>query len=447
MIATLSGAQNFMKKIVLLIALFFLSSYAFSQSVINLFGKANGFFALLEKAKYDSAHLYFSETERTKVTPDQLKQLWTGIKARLGNVEYLDPIQSKTQGENFAVTMEAKFEREIQNFVLLFDKTEKMVGLFMPPKQAEHSKPFYVDPALYEEQMVYLKSGTHQMAAIVTVPKQKVNFPIVVFVHGSGPSDMDESVGPNKPFKDIATGLASKGIGSVRYVKRTLLYANEFRGAFTVKEEVTDDALAAIAMAKTIKGANPKAVYVFGHSLGGMLAPKLATMVPDIKGIVLAAAPARKLTDIIIDQNKYMVSLMKDSANILQNQLNKAIVEIEKSRVSALGTMKADSIIVGLPAAYWVDLNSYDQVAAAKKLTTTRIFVIQGAKDFQVGETDFQIWKAALEKKPNVKLKWYDEINHLLAPQLEKGTAQQYQVPVNVAENVVIDLANWIKLP
>lgn len=447
MVFNLRRDQNFMKKIFLLAALLCLSSYSFSQNVIGLFKKANEFFTLLEKAQYDSAHLYFSDAEKTKLTPENLKQLWVGIKNKLGNVEYIDPLQSKAQGEHFAVTVEGKFERETQNFVLLFDKTEKMVGLFMPPKAAEHSKPFYVDPTLYEEKLVYLKSGTHQLAAVVTVPKNKVNFPIVVFVHGSGPSDMDQTIGPNKPFKDIATGLASKGIGSLRYVKRTMLYANEFRGAFTVKEEVVDDALAAIAMAKTIKGVDLKHVFVFGHSLGGMLAPKLATLVPDLKGIVIAAAPARKLTDIIIDQNKYMVSLMKDSANILQNQLSQAIVEIEKSRISTLGTMKPDSIVVGLPASYWVDLNSYDQVAAAKKLATTRIFVLQGAKDFQVSEADFQIWQTALGKKPNVKLKWYDEINHLLSPQLEKGTAQQYQVPVNVAENVVIDLANWIKLP
>lgn len=448
LILNFSGDQTFMKKILLFTALLFVSSYSFSQNVISLFGKATAFFSHLEKAQYDSAHLYFSETERAKVTPEKLQELWAGIKVRLGNVEYLDPLQSRSQGENFAVTMEGKFERATQNFVLLFDKSEKLVGLFMPPKAAEHTKPFYVDTSVYVEKMVYLTSGVHRLAAVVTTPKNKTNFPIVVLVHGSGPSDMDETVGPNKPFKDIAMGLANKGIASLRYVKRTLLYANEFRKSFTVKEEVVDDAIAAIAMAKTIKGVNPKAVYVFGHSLGGMLTPKIATLVPDLRGIVLAAAPARKLTDIIIDQNKYMVSLMKDSANVLQNQLGKAIVEIEKSRITSLGTtIKPDSVIIGLPASYWADLNAYDQVAVAKKLVTPKIFIIQGAKDFQVSEADFQLWQTALGKKPNVKLKWYDEINHLLSPQLEKGTAQQYQVPVNVSENVIIDLANWINTP
>ena len=125
-----------------------------------------------------------------------------------------------------------------------------------------------------------------RLAAIITTPKGATNFPMVVLVHGSGPSDLDGTVGPNKPLKDIADGLACKGIGSIRYVKRTVVYAAEFGKAFTVKEEVLDDAVAAIALAKTVKGADVKSIYVLGHSLGGMLAPRIATLVPDIKGII-----------------------------------------------------------------------------------------------------------------------------------------------------------------
>jgi esterase/lipase len=436
-----------MKKIFLLAALLLISTLSFSQYVISLLNKANAFFNLLEDEKYDTAHQYFEINEQTKITPENLKQLWTSIKSKLGKIEALDAVQSRAQGEFFAVTLEGKFERDKQNFTLLFNKNEKLVGLYLPPNAIAYTKPFYADTTLFTEKMVYLKSGTHSLAAIVTVPKNKVNFPMVVLVHGSGPNDMDETIGPNKPFKDIAIGLASKGIASLRYVKRTTLYGSEFQKAFTVKEEVIDDALAAIAMAKTIKGVNLKSIFVFGHSLGGMLAPKIATLSPDLKGIVLAAAPARKLTDIIIDQNKYFAAQIKDTTGTLEQKLQSALAEVEKSRIFSLGTRKPDSVIVGLPASYWVDLNTYDQVATAKKLITQRIFVIQGGKDFQVGETDYNIWLAALGKKPNVKLKFYAEINHLLSPQLEKGNAQQYQVMVNVSESVVNDLAAWMKLP
>ncbi|MES2446161.1 MAG: DUF3887 domain-containing protein [Bacteroidota bacterium] len=434
-----------MKKAFLLFALLFVSTFAFSQNVISLFGKASEFFNYLEAGKFDTAHLYFDETERTKITPENLQKLWTSVKSQLGDVEYIDPIQSKIQGEFYAVTLEGKFDRDVQTFVLMFNKSEKVVGLFMPPKAIGYTKPFYVNTDLYTESSVYLQSPGHQLAAIVTVPKNATNFPIVVLVHGSGPSDMDGTVGPNKPLKDIATGLASQGIGSVRYVKRTVIYPAEFAKAFTVKEEVMDDAVAAVALAKTIKGADVKNIYLFGHSLGGMLAPRIATLAPDLKGMIIAAAPARKLTDIIVEQNKYIVTQAKDTTGQAQKYLDEALKLIEPSRLTKLGTtIKPDSIIIGLPASYWVDLNAYNQVATAKA-SLKKVLVIQGGNDFQVSETDFNLWKTGLAGKTNATFKFYPEVNHLLSAQLEKGNSSQYQTMVNVAENVVKDIAAWIK--
>ncbi|RZK52673.1 MAG: DUF3887 domain-containing protein [Pedobacter sp.] len=434
-----------MKKTYLLFAFLLISNFCFSQNVISLFAKANEFFVKLEEQKFDSAHQYFDPAEQTKITPENLKALWTNVKSKMGELTALDAVQSKMQGEFFAVTLDAKFERQDQDFVLMFNKAEKIVGLYMPQKNVGYTKPFYVDTALVSEKSVYLQSGTHQLAAVITTPKNATNFPIVVLVHGSGPSDMDGTVGPNKPLKDIALGLAVNGIATVRYVKRTVIYASEFNKAFTVKEEVVDDALAAVALAKTVKGADLKSVFVLGHSLGGMLAPKIATLVPDLKGIILAAAPARKLTDIIIDQNKYLVTSNKDTTTATKKLLADAIVQIEKSRLNKLGTtIKPDSVILGLPASYWVDLNNYDQVATAQKLTN-KIYVLHGGNDFQVSETDFELWKKALGAKPNATLKFYGEINHLLSPQLEKANSTQYQKMMNVGEGVIKDLSTWIK--
>jgi dienelactone hydrolase len=434
----------FMKRAFLVIALLLVSTVGFSQNVLRLFSKANSFFIYMAEAKYDSAHLFFDEAEKAKITPDNLNQLWGKVVENLGKPETLDAISSKVQGDFYAVTVEGKFEKADQNFVLMFNKGEKIVGLFMPPKAAVYTKPTYADTALYTEKSVYLQTPGHQLAAIITTPKNKTNFPVVVLVHGSGPGDMDETVGPNKPFKDIATGLASKGIASIRYVKRTLIYSGEFNKIFTVKEEVTDDALAAIAMAKTVTGADQKNIYVLGHSLGGMLAPRLATLAPNLKGIILAAAPARKLGDIIIDQNKYIVELAKDTTKATQVKLAEAIKEIEAAKLVKLApNMKPDSVILGLPAAYWVDLNAYDQVATAKKLKQ-RILVFQGGNDFQVAMADYNIWNAALGKSSNAKLKLYPELNHLLSPQTEKAYTQQYQVPVNVSEQLISDIALWI---
>lgn len=433
-----------MKRFFLLFAIIAFALNGFSQNIFSLFGKSNSFFDLFVAGKFEEAHNYFSEEGKTKVTAENLKQFWTNMEARLGKVKSIDATGSKVQGEYYAVTVSGEFQYDKQDFVLLFDKNEKVVGLHLPPKAVTYRAPGYADSTLYREKSTYLQWPNHQLAAVITTPKDGNSFPLVVLVHGSGPNDMDETIGPNKPFKDIAAGLAVNGIASIRYVKRTVIYPKEFGGAFTVKEEVLDDALKAIELAKTVEGVDTKQIYVLGHSLGGMLAPRLATLAPDLKGIILAAAPARKLSDIIIDQNKYMVALTKDTTAAMQKTLNDAITEIEKTRITKLGKMKPDSVMLGLPASYWVDLNNYDQVATAKKLKQ-RIFVIQGGYDFQVTETDYNLWKEALSNNINASFKFYSDFNHLFSQQQEKGTVMQYQRPANVEQRTIEDLANWIK--
>lgn len=436
-----------MKKVILLFFTLLLTTTAFSQGLLNLFGRSEDFFKGLSEEKYTETYNFFDDTFKTKVTEENLKELWTKIGENLGKLESVAVVSSKTQGDFFVVTVEAKFNKESQNFILAFNKAEKIVGFFLQPKAAAESyvPPVYADTSLYKETEIYVKTPKHDLVGKLVAPKKGTNYPIVVLVHGSGPADMDETVGANKPLKDIASGLASKGIASIRYVKRTLVYAGDFHGAFTVKEEVLDDAVAAVALARTIPGADKKQIYVLGHSLGGMLAPRLATLAPDLKGLIMLAAPARKLTDLIVDQNKYMFSLSKDTSAQVKKQLDTILTEVRKSKILALGAMKPDSLLLGLPASYWVDLNVYDQVATAKKLIKQRIFIAQGGMDFQVSEVDYKLWSTSLTGRKNVTLKLYPDLNHLLSPQKEKGTVRQYEVPVSVSETLINDLVTWIK--
>ncbi|MET4082228.1 fermentation-respiration switch protein FrsA (DUF1100 family) [Pedobacter sp. UYP30] len=435
-----------MRRIYLLAIAVFFSSSAFSQNVLSLFKNANDFFQLMQEEKFHDAYAFFDDTLKTKLPEKNLQELWGNIIGKCGAVESLEAIESKAQGKFYAVTVEGKFKNIDQNFLLGFDSAQKIVGIFIAPKRVEqtYTLPSYADTALYIEKPLYIGAGNNQLAAVLTVPKNIKSFPIVVFVHGSGPNDMDETFGPNKPFKDLAAGLASKGIASLRYVKRTLIYPNEFVGAFTVNEETTKDAIAAIDVATKVEGAKKNGVYVFGHSLGGMLAPRIAMLSPNLGGIILAAAPARKLTDLIVEQSKYQFSISKDTTAAGKTRFEQILKEVEKGNITKLGNMKADSILVGLPASYWVDLNNYNQVETAKKLSKTRILIVQGGNDFQVSKTDFDLWEKSLGKRRNVTLKFYPELNHLLSKQSEKGTAAQYNIPASVSVNLVDDVANWI---
>ncbi|MHA4896812.1 DUF3887 domain-containing protein [Pedobacter sp. PWIIR3] len=439
-----------MKKLFVLFIALLCTTSAFSQGMLNLFGKADDFFTLLGTEKYEEAYAFIDPSFQAQAPLDKFQGMWGTITGKLGKLKSISVLSSKAvEGDLYVLTVEGRFDNDVQNFSLAFNKAEKIVGLRVQPRaaSAEYIKPAYADTSLYTEKEIYVKAEKHSLVGILTVPKKVVNFPLVVLVHGSGPSDMDGSVGPNRPLRDLASGLASKGIATIRYVKRTIIYQNEFVGAFTVKEEVLDDALAAVALARTIPGADKKKLFVLGHSLGGMLAPRIASLAPDLNGIILLAAPARKLTDLIVEQNNYVFALSKDTTAEGRKMMEEAGLEFAKSRITSLGTtIKADSVLLGLPASYWIDLNNYNQVELAKKLIKQRIFIAQGGMDFQVSMNDFNLWTAALSKRKNVALKSYVDLNHLLSTQTEKGTAMQYQKPANVSSLLIDDIAAWINM-
>ena len=72
-----------------------------------------------------------------------------------------------------------------------------------------------------QEKIILGQGSRFPLKGMLTLPDGDGPFPAVVLVHGSGSSNMDEKVGKLTPFKDIALGLADRGIASVRYDKRS----------------------------------------------------------------------------------------------------------------------------------------------------------------------------------------------------------------------------------
>lgn len=435
-----------MKSLKIFVLLVLISFSGYAQNVLSLMNRSEEFFETMNQGKFEVAHSFFDESVKDKISADELKLFWLRLENSLGTYTSVDGAQSSVQGDYYQVILTCGFTKGSQPFTFVFNKSEKLVGFFIAPKptESEYALPAYADTTLYTEKEVKIAFAGGEMAGVFTSPKNTSNFPVVIMVHGSGPSDMDETIGSNKPFKDLAMGLASKGIGSIRYVKRSMVYPNSFSKAFTVKEEVLDDALTAVKLAETLAGVNKSQIYLFGHSLGGMLAPRIATLAPSLKGIIMAAAPARKLADLATEQNAYLYKASGDTTALGKQQFMESQGEIAKSRLLKLGAIAPDSMILGAPASYWIDLNNYDQVATAKKIGS-RILVFQGGNDFQVSVQDFNVWKSALAANKNASFRLYPELNHLFSVQKEKGNGNQYRIPANVDLNLINDIAIWIK--
>ena len=153
---------------------------------------------------------------------------------------------------------------------------------------------------MIEEKIVVGKNTKYPLNGLLTLPADLTRtVPAVVFVHGSGASDMDENVGKLTPFKDLARGLARHGIASVRYDKRTFVHGFKMSRdkslEITVKEETIEDAVLATQLLKKDRRIDPDRIFIIGHSMGGMLAPRIDAEGGDYKGLIIMAGSPRRL--------------------------------------------------------------------------------------------------------------------------------------------------------
>ena len=282
------------------------------------------------------------------------------------------------------------------------------------------------------------------LPGLLTIPRNTTSFPIVILVHGSGPNDRDETIGPNKPLRDLAFGLASFGIASIRYDKRTLVYGEKIVSEglkINLETEVLIDVTSAIRLAKSIDGVRD--IYIIGHSLGSMLSPKIASENNDVAGIVMMAGNARPLEDLIIEQYSYLFSHDGISEQE-ENALNDLKVQIDN--LDNLNQSPNDSTMnlpLNLPASYWKSLMDYNQLKEIKSVGA-RILILQGERDYQVTMQDFNLWKKALKTHENVDFKSYPKLNHLFLEGEGKSYPTEYQIESNIPQYVITDIANWI---
>lgn len=304
----------------------------------------------------------------------------------------------------------------------------------------------YVDQSSFTEREVTIESGEWSLPGILAMPQGEGPFPAVVLVHGSGPNDRDETIGVNKPFRDLAWGLASNGIAVLRYDKRSFVYGRasvEDITTFTVQDEVIDDALAAVNLLQGTEGINPQSVFVIGHSLGAMLAPRIAQQAPDLAGIVLLAAPGRSLIDVSLEQFDYLGTLPENQVEEAQ-----AVLEAYREELNAAAQIDEstdlNAVFFGAPTSYWLDLQNYSQVQVAQGLSLPML-ILQGARDYQVTMEDFAGWREALEDAPNVTFRSYPALNHLFLAGEGPSVPAEYNQPGHVPGEVINDLVNWIR--
>lgn len=323
------------------------------------------------------------------------------------------------------------------------DAGGRVAGLtFRPVAAPAAAAPDVPAGADYREQPMDIPTAKGTLPGTLALPTGKGPFRAVVLVHGSGPQDRDETIGANRPFLDVARGLAAHGIAVLRYDKRTHARPQDFSGTdYTVDDETTDDAVAAVAALAGTAGIDPRHIYVMGHSQGGMLAPRIARRSGSVAGVVLWSAPARSLLTLLPEQNRYLLGLDGQISADEQAFLDRLDRQIAAARGTA--PVAAADLPLGQPARYWQSFEAIDPVADARTLAQP-ILLLQGGRDIQVVDTDWQLWKRGLARQRAAAFRHYPALNHLGIAGEGPGTLNEYAIPGHVAPTLIDEVAQWI---
>jgi dienelactone hydrolase len=352
-----------------------------------------------------------------------------------------------------SVAMTVAFQRAPQDDVLVvLDKDGHIAGLYFGPQPTETLKdwsaPSYAAPARFHEITVSVDDGPWHLPATLTLPSGKGPFPAVLLVPGSPPIDEDSTVGPNKLFKDLAWGLASRGMAVLRYTKRCHQYGAGFGGsngsAFSLKDESLDDARAATALLSARGEIDHQKTYLLGHSLGGITVPQLAADDPHVAGAILMGTPSGDLLNVLIRRFEDAASdpgpMGQAAASAIP--IFKKMQSGESSPGETLEFFGQRSV-----AGYWLDIRKYEPASVVAKLKA-RALVLVGGHDAEVPPDDLESWKTALSGRSNATVKFYPDLFHLFMPSTAtrkgKDSEEDWGRAAHVSPTVVDDIASWV---
>jgi dienelactone hydrolase len=407
---------------------------------------------MLRDGRFSDLEARFAPALRAAASAETVRAAWMTELARIGALSVVgEPTTEDRDPGLVRVTVRVGGERGELSVVMSLDPVGVLHGLRLVPADVDAAwtpPPYAAIPRLTERQ-VAVGAGSLRVEGTLTAPRRLLGWrkePAVVLLGGGGPVDRDGSTGPNKPMKDLAWGLATLGIASIRFDKVTYVHGEQVatRPEFTMTDEYVPYAIAAVRLLREQTGVDGTRVYVLGHSMGGKAAPRVAAAEPSVAGLVIMAGDASPMHGAAVRVTRYLAHLNPGPA--AEEAVRTAARQA--SLVDSLdpsGASPSRDLPLGLSAAYWLDQRDYDPVAAAASIDR-RMLIVQGGRDYQVTvDDDLARWRAGLEHRSDVTIRVYPDDDHLFFSGTGPSTPDSYYQPQHVDGAVIRQTAEWIR--
>jgi len=326
---------------------------------------------------------------------------------------------------------------------------------FIPMMMPSANVTYTAEPVVIGEGTMWALDG------LLTIPQNTTAdspVPALILLPGSGANNMDSSLFDNHPFFDIADYLSSNGVAVLRFNERAFTHPTQFGqvfGAnFTVQEEYIEDALLAVELLR--KDNRISQIFMLGHSLGGIVAPRIAEEV-GLDGVVLMASTPRPLHQVWYDQNVNTINNAVTSGTMAQAEANKTLSDLtaqfkEAQNALTLPINQLENVILfgAFPALYEKSVVQSLPLPFITRNTDRPVLILQGGRDFQTTVADdFQIFLDETAGMAHVTTHLYETLNHMMmTAHRQEGDliidVMEYAIPGRVDKQVLYDIADWI---
>ncbi|WP_436902457.1 alpha/beta hydrolase [Halovenus halobia] len=409
----------------------------------DLESRAREFVELLDAGEYETAYDLVAERFAEQIPPAQMEQVWSRQIGIYGDLETVRSAEYRGERDDGLATVLIRAELTDRAVTFEYAFSEGEIAEFLATPASEWTRPHYVDPAAFSERELTLDApGDCELGATLSVPNSSENRSGVVLVHGSGDQDRDETAGPNKTFRELAQGLASRGVAVLRYDQRPLA-CDVDRTEATLDALVTDDAVTAVERLRAVDRVGE--VVVAGHSLGGRVAPRIAQRA-DAAGMVMLAPLAEPIHEAIVRQTRHVLTLDGELSATDEQALAETEALAEQLRTLDIGedeTLNLGGGARGRP--FWRTLQEYDHTATAASLDVPTLLV-QGGRDYLVTtEDDLPLWREAIGGDPQTEIVVFEDLNHRFQPGSGPSRPREWTTPENpVAKRVVDQIAAFL---
>jgi dienelactone hydrolase len=409
----------------------FISLLSFAQNQNKVTGETF-IKLLLQEKNYEKAYAYFDESVKSKISEEFLKTTEQQLENQLGKFNNIIEINN----ENSTYFYYADFEKMKLDIKINLNEANKILGFFFVPHREFNKKNLLGSDLNIQIDNIVLK-GT------ILIPENNNLKKLVIFVHGSGPQDRDETIFENKPFKDIAESLYQKGIASYRFDKKTLTNPESFNYKSTIDDEVTNDIVNIISYFKENEEFKGYEIILLGHSLGANLMPRIAGKSAQISKLILLAGNARSLEKLIAEQYEYLYKQNPSPELLEASKKMKEQIAVLTSKSFNVNTPK-EQLPFNLSGYYWKSLLDYDPLKEVKNIKIPML-ILQGERDYQVTMEDFELWKSTLKNNKKTSFISYPKLNHLFMSGESASEPKEYMIKGNVDEKVIVDIFNFIE--